>query len=168
MISVVNVTESSIARESDLALPILAGPEIGVASTKAFTCQLMVLALIALKAAQDRGTLSADEVAAHLEGLRTLPGLAAHALNAEGAVEAVARRLGEAQDVLFLGRGAMYAAKFAGSICIGYVEVQGESLEFCTHPAGGSMTCGSLSNGTISSPAINSDRSPGMTPLQYA
>ncbi len=61
IVSVINVPESSIARESDLVLPIHAGPEIGVASTKAFTCKLTVLLIMALKAAQDRGTLSAAE-----------------------------------------------------------------------------------------------------------
>ena len=66
VVSVVNVPTSSIARESDLALPILAGVEVGVASTKAFTCQLTVLALMALKAAQDRGVLDAPSRAAHL------------------------------------------------------------------------------------------------------
>jgi hypothetical protein len=74
--SVVNVPTSSIAREIDLALPILAGVEVGVASTKAFTCQLTVLALMALKAAQDRGRIDAATLKArHLAALRALPGL---------------------------------------------------------------------------------------------
>ncbi|MGB8811599.1 MAG: glutamine--fructose-6-phosphate transaminase (isomerizing), partial [Paracoccaceae bacterium] len=73
VVSVVNVATSSIARESDLALPIMAGIEVGVASTKAFTCQLAVLALLALKAAHDRGRLTDDGLAAHLKDLALLP-----------------------------------------------------------------------------------------------
>ena len=128
IVSVVNVAESSIARESDLALPILAGTEIGVASTKAFTCQLMVLALIALKAAEGRGMLGAEEVAVHLDELRTLPGLASHALTTEPVIEDVARRLSEAQDVLFLGRGAMYPLAMEGALKlkeISYIHAEG-------------------------------------------
>jgi len=75
VVSVVNVATSSIARESDLALPILAGVEVGVASTKAFTCQLTVLALMALKAAQDRGRIDAATLKARLVALSALPGL---------------------------------------------------------------------------------------------
>ncbi len=75
IVSVVNVPTSSIARESDMALPILAGVEVGVASTKAFTCQLTVLALLALKAAHDRGRIDAAGLAAHLADLAALPGL---------------------------------------------------------------------------------------------
>ena len=107
-IGVINVPTSSIARETDVALPILAGPEISVASTKGFTAQLLVLLLLALKAAQDRGRLGADQVAAHLQTLRTLPGLMAQAIDREAEVEALAYRLAEARDVLFLGRGTMY------------------------------------------------------------
>jgi glucosamine--fructose-6-phosphate aminotransferase (isomerizing) len=128
IVSVVNVAESSIARESDLALPILAGTEIGVASTKAFTCQLMVLGLVALKAALDRGRLSPEAVREHLEALRTLPGLASHALNSEPVIEDVARRLSEAQDVLFLGRGTMYPLAMEGALKlkeISYIHAEG-------------------------------------------
>jgi glucosamine--fructose-6-phosphate aminotransferase (isomerizing) len=81
VVSVVNVATSSIARESDLALPILAGVEVGVASTKAFTCQLTVLALMALKAAQDRGRIDAATLKARLVALSALPGLMNAALS---------------------------------------------------------------------------------------
>jgi len=80
IISVVNVPESSIARESDLPLPILAGREIGVASTKAFTCQLTVLAILAVKAAVDRGHMSTDEAASALEKVKSVPALMNQAL----------------------------------------------------------------------------------------
>jgi len=108
ILSVVNVAESSIARESDLALPILAGAEIGVASTKAFTCQLTVLLLLALEAAHQRGRISADEMSDHLSALRALPVALNAALDLSTAIKASARKLSEATDVLFLGRGLMY------------------------------------------------------------
>ena len=82
ILSVVNVPESSIARESDLALPIFAGAEIGVASTKAFTCQLLVLLLLALRAGRDRGRVTDQAMAGHLSSLASLPGLMAQALAA--------------------------------------------------------------------------------------
>ncbi|HHX90145.1 MAG TPA: glutamine--fructose-6-phosphate transaminase (isomerizing), partial [Paracoccus sp.] len=107
-LGVVNVATSSIARETDVALSIHAGPEISVASTKGFTAQLLVLALMALKAAQDRGTLTPAEITAHLEALQSLPGLMRQALDREDAVEKIAQSLASAQDVLFLGRGTMY------------------------------------------------------------
>jgi len=107
-IGVVNVETSSIARECDVALPIMAGPEIAVASTKAFTAQLMVLALLALKAGHDRGRLSDADLAAHLATLRSAPGMLRQALDREPEMERIAARLGEARDVLFLGRGTMY------------------------------------------------------------
>ena len=128
VLSVVNVPESSIARESDVALPILAGREIGVASTKAFTCQLTVLALLALKAAQDRGTLDHKTEAAHIAALRALPGLMAQALNTEPRIATIAARLAEAQDILFLGRGAMYPLALEGALKlkeISYIHAEG-------------------------------------------
>jgi glucosamine--fructose-6-phosphate aminotransferase (isomerizing) len=108
ILSVVNVAESSIARESDLALPILAGAEIGVASTKAFTCQLTVLLLLALEAAHQRGRISDDQMSDHLSALRALPVTLNAALDLSNAIKAAARKLSEATDVLFLGRGMMY------------------------------------------------------------
>ena len=116
IVSVVNVPESSIARESDLALPILAGTEIGVASTKAFTCQLTVLAILAIKAAQDRGHMDAAQVAEALEQVKTVPGLMSHALALGERTKAVSRKLAEARDILFLGRGPMYALAHEGAL----------------------------------------------------
>ncbi|WP_370159293.1 glutamine--fructose-6-phosphate transaminase (isomerizing), partial [Limimaricola soesokkakensis] len=116
ILSVVNVTESSIARDSDLALPILAGAEIGVASTKAFTCQLLVLGALALEAARQRGTLDAAELAAHLRSLRELPGLIHQGLTIEAECQRVARGLSEARDILFLGRGRMYPLALEGAL----------------------------------------------------
>ncbi len=107
-VGVVNVPTSSIAREADVALPVLAGPEISVASTKAFTAQLLVLLLMALKAGQDRGHLDGAQVAAHLRQLQTLPGLMRAALDREPAIADLAQGLAGVNHALFLGRGPMY------------------------------------------------------------
>jgi glucosamine--fructose-6-phosphate aminotransferase (isomerizing) len=128
VVGVVNVPTSSIARESDLALPILAGVEVGVASTKAFTCQLLVLGLLALKAAADRGRLAPPALAAHLQALRLVPGLMNHALGLARDVAVIAEELAEAQDVLFLGRGAMYPLALEGALKlkeISYLHAEG-------------------------------------------
>ncbi len=126
--SVVNVPESTMARESALVLPTHAGAEIGVASTKAFTCQLAVLFLLALKAGRDRGTLDAGAVAAHLAALQALPGLMSHALALGPEIARVARRIAEADDVLFLGRGPMYPLALEGALKlkeISYIHAEG-------------------------------------------
>ncbi|MGR3714694.1 MAG: glutamine--fructose-6-phosphate transaminase (isomerizing) [Shimia sp.] len=116
IVSVVNVPESSIARESDIAYPILAGTEIGVASTKAFTCQLTVLLMLALKAAKERGVMDDDRYADLLQNLSALPGMVNNALEAEPQMEAAARKLAEARDILFLGRGVMYPLALEGAL----------------------------------------------------
>ncbi|MFM7335963.1 MAG: glutamine--fructose-6-phosphate transaminase (isomerizing) [Tabrizicola sp.] len=128
VVSVINVPTSSIARESDLALPILAGVEVGVASTKAFTCQLTVLALMALKAAQDRGRIDAASLAHRLETLRAVPGLMNAALGLSDPIAKVAEDLGKAQDILFLGRGAMFPLALEGALKlkeISYIHAEG-------------------------------------------
>ena len=128
VLSVVNVAESSIARESDVALPILAGTEIGVASTKAFTCQLTVLLALALKAAQDRGQLSDAELEKHVSDLRTLPGRISSALGANDAIALIAQDLAKARDILFLGRGQMYPIALEGALKlkeISYIHAEG-------------------------------------------
>ena len=128
VVSVINVPTSSIARESDLALPIHAGIEVGVASTKAFSCQLLILALLALKAAADRGRLSETEVKAHLRALQTLPGLMTQALSLSQDVARIAEDLAKASDVLFLGRGAMYPLALEGALKlkeISYIHAEG-------------------------------------------
>ena len=114
--SVINVPESSIARESDLALPIHAGVEIGVASTKAFTCKLTVLFLLALKAAKDRGEITDEKLADHIAQLRRLPALMAEALDQSDAIRETARKLSSARDVLFLGRGPLYPLAHEGAL----------------------------------------------------
>ncbi len=128
VVSVINVPTSSIARESDLALPILAGVEIGVASTKAFTCQLTVLALMALKAAQDRGRIDAVTLRDRLQTLRSVPGLMNAALALSDPIARVAEDLAKAQDILFLGRGAMFPLALEGALKlkeISYIHAEG-------------------------------------------
>jgi glutamine---fructose-6-phosphate transaminase (isomerizing) len=107
-IAVVNVPTSSIARDADFTLPLHAGPEIGVASTKAFTAQMLVLAILALKAGIDRKQLDADTCAEHIELLQGMPGYMAQALNHEDAYQKIAGTLAGHNDVLFIGRGLMY------------------------------------------------------------
>ncbi|MEQ6203644.1 glutamine--fructose-6-phosphate transaminase (isomerizing) [Sulfitobacter sp. HNIBRBA2951] len=116
IVSVVNVPESSIARESDLALPIYAGVEVGVASTKAFTCQLTVLFVLALKAASQRGELTDAQLQDHIAQLRRLPALMAEALDQNAKVKETARKLSSARDVLFLGRGPLYPLAHEGAL----------------------------------------------------
>ena len=128
IVAVVNVPTSSIAREADLALPIMAGVEVGVASTKAFTCQLITLALLALKAGLDRGRVSAAQLAQHLTDLAALPGLMNHALGLSDEIAKIADDLAKAQDVLFLGRGAMYPLALEGALKlkeISYIHAEG-------------------------------------------
>ncbi len=116
IVAVVNVPESSIARESDIALPIMAGVEIGVASTKAFTCQLTTLAVMVLQAAHQRGRIDDTALAEKLAALRGLPGLMNTALGVEDRSITLSRLLAEARDILFLGRGAMYPLALEGAL----------------------------------------------------
>jgi len=128
IVSVVNVPESSIARDSDLALPILAGIEVGVASTKAFMNQLGVLAHLAILAARQKGRIDAVSEAELLATLGALPGLINQALALEPQIEAQTRRIAEAQSVLFLGRGAMFPMALEGALKlkeISYIHAEG-------------------------------------------
>ncbi|MFB0491017.1 glucosamine--fructose-6-phosphate aminotransferase (isomerizing) [Methylobacterium sp. OAE515] len=127
-LSVVNVPSSTIARESSVVMPTLAGPEIGVASTKAFSCQLTVLLCLAIAAGRARGTLDASGEARLVEALIRVPGLMAEALTREGAIEAVAREVAQARDVLYLGRGTSYPMALEGALKlkeISYIHAEG-------------------------------------------
>ncbi|HTI02587.1 MAG TPA: glutamine--fructose-6-phosphate transaminase (isomerizing) [Acidisoma sp.] len=130
VLSVVNVPESSMARESDAVLETLAGPEIGVASTKAFTAQLTVLAAFALAAGRARGTLDAAREVQLTQALMEVPGHAAEILGGEAAVAIarVAERIAEARDVLYLGRGSCYPIALEGALKlkeISYIHAEG-------------------------------------------
>ena len=116
LLSVVNVPESSIARESDLALPIFAGTEIGVASTKAFTCQLTVLLLLALKAASDRDMIDQGRLDDLLSNLRGLPSMINNTLELNTKFRMASARLAESDNALFLGRGVMYPLALEGAL----------------------------------------------------
>ncbi len=128
IMSVVNVVTSSIARESDVIMPTLAGPEIGVASTKAFTCQLSVLACIALAAGVARGELSADDEKKLVRALIEVPRLMAEALKLEPQIEKLSHDLAKAQDVLYLGRGTSFPIAMEGALKlkeISYIHAEG-------------------------------------------
>jgi glucosamine--fructose-6-phosphate aminotransferase (isomerizing) len=116
VMAVVNVPTSSIARESHVVAPTLAGPEIGVASTKAFTCQLTVLACLAIAAGLARGTLTPAQGQALVTELIAVPGLVAEALKTESAIEKLAHDLSKAKDVLYLGRGTSFAMALEGAL----------------------------------------------------
>ncbi|MCB5202031.1 glutamine--fructose-6-phosphate transaminase (isomerizing) [Neorhizobium sp. T786] len=127
--AVVNVKESTIARESDAIFPILAGPEIGVASTKAFTCQLTVLASLAIAAGKARGTISPSEEKQLVRSLAEMPRLMSGVLSTlEPQIEALARELSKYKDVLYLGRGTSYPLAMEGALKlkeISYIHAEG-------------------------------------------
>ncbi|MGJ5179810.1 glutamine--fructose-6-phosphate transaminase (isomerizing) [Bradyrhizobium oligotrophicum] len=127
-LSVVNVPTSTIARESEIVMPTLAGPEIGVASTKAFTCQLMVLAALAIAAGRGRGELSEADETKLVHGLVEVPRLIAAALTIEPQIEKLAREIAKSKDVLYLGRGTSYPLALEGALKlkeISYIHAEG-------------------------------------------
>jgi glucosamine--fructose-6-phosphate aminotransferase (isomerizing) len=126
--SIVNNRESTIARESDIVLPILAGPEIGVASTKAFTCQLTVLACLAIAAGRARGHIGRVLETELVQALSELPRHMATVLRDESPYEQLAHRLSKARDVLYLGRGQSYPIALEGALKlkeISYIHAEG-------------------------------------------
>jgi len=128
VLSIVNTIESTIERESDAVLHTLAGPEIGVASTKAFTTQLTTLACIALAVAVKRGSITREQERAYTMALRHIPALATRILNADQTLEKVAKDIAEARDVLYLGRGALYPLALEGALKlkeISYIHAEG-------------------------------------------
>jgi glucosamine--fructose-6-phosphate aminotransferase (isomerizing) len=128
VVAVVNVPTSTIARESDAVLPTLAGPEIGVASTKAFTCQLAVLACLAVAAGRARGVLSEDDERALVRALIEVPRLMTEALALEPQIEHLARDLAKSRNVLYLGRGTNYPLALEGALKlkeISYIHAEG-------------------------------------------
>ena len=116
ILSMVNVDQSSIAREGDVVFPIHAGVEVSVASTKAFTNQLAILLMLAILAARQRGVIDAAEEARVVGGIRRLPGLVSQALAIEERCAELAGWLAEASDILFLGRGPMYPLAHEGAL----------------------------------------------------
>jgi glucosamine--fructose-6-phosphate aminotransferase (isomerizing) len=128
VMSIVNVPTSTIARESDVVAPTLAGPEVGVASTKAFTCQLAVLACLAIAAGRARGTLSGDDERKLVQALIETPRHMAAALLLETQIERLARDLAKCRDVLYLGRGTSFPLALEGALKlkeISYIHAEG-------------------------------------------
>ena len=127
-ITVVNVTTSTMARESTAIAPTLAGTEVGVASTKAFTCQLTVLLCLAIAAGRARGTLSEAEERELVDALIGVPGLMSEALKREAQIEVLTRELSKAKDVLYFGRGTAYPLALEGALKlkeISYIHAEG-------------------------------------------
>ncbi len=128
VLSIVNVPTSTIARESDLVLPTLAGPEVGVASTKAFTCQLAVLACLAIAAGRARGVLSESDERRLVRSLIEVPRHMAAALTLEAKIEILARDLAKSRDVLYIGRGTSFPLAMEGALKlkeISYIHAEG-------------------------------------------
>ena len=127
-LSIVNVPTSSIARESDVVMPTLAGPEIGVASTKAFTCQLAALACLAIAAGRARGVLSEDDEKSLTQALIEMPRRLSETLALEPQLEQLARDLAKSKDVLYLGRGTSFPIALEGALKlkeISYLHAEG-------------------------------------------
>jgi glucosamine--fructose-6-phosphate aminotransferase (isomerizing) len=128
IVSVVNVPESSIARESDVVLPTLAGPEIGVASTKAYTTQLTVLACLAIAMGRLRGAIDDRRQSELITALTEVPARAVDVLNHDEAINRLAHDVAEARDVLYLGRGANFPTAMEGALKlkeISYIHAEG-------------------------------------------
>lgn len=128
ILSVVNTIESTIERESDLVLHTLAGPEIGVASTKAFTTQITTLACMAFAAARENGEINGDQCAEMAEALRHVPSIASEILNHDDAIKDIAKPFSDARDVLYFGRGSMYPIALEGALKlkeISYIHAEG-------------------------------------------
>jgi len=127
-ISIVNVGDSSMCRNSDASLKIYAGPEIGVASTKAFTCQLGVLACLAIKIGVSNGSLSKDQEKEHVQSLLSIPRLISNTLDKEDEIADLAHDLSNITTTLYLGRGQMYPVAMEGALKlkeISYVHAEG-------------------------------------------
>ena len=128
ILSVVNVPESTIARESDAVLHTKAGPEVGVASTKAFTTQLTVLGCLAIRVAKARGAIDAETEARLVGALTEVPARAAEVLNHDERLRELAEEIAKARDVLYLGRGTSYPIALEGALKlkeISYIHAEG-------------------------------------------
>ena len=137
-IGVINVPESSIAREVDQLLSTHAGPEIGVASTKAFTTQLTVLACLAIGLGEQRGTISPDVAADYAKTLRGLPSLMTKVLELDSEIADLAHDLSECQDILYMARGNLYPIALEGALKLkelSYIHAEGYAAGELKHGA---------------------------------
>ncbi|WP_152047833.1 glutamine--fructose-6-phosphate transaminase (isomerizing) [Aureimonas psammosilenae] len=126
--AIVNVPESTMAREADVVLPTLAGPEIGVASTKAFTCQLTALAALSVAAGVQRGVISPEGELELTRALSEAPRMVAEAFKLEGEIEKLAKEMAGHRHALFLGRGSSYPLALEGALKlkeISYIHAEG-------------------------------------------
>jgi glutamine---fructose-6-phosphate transaminase (isomerizing) len=136
VLSIVNVPTSTIARESDVVVPTLAGPEIGVASTKAFTCQLAALATLAIAAGKARGVLCEADEKKLVHALIEVPRHISEALALEPQIEQISRDLAKSRDVLYLGRGTNYPLALEGALKlkeISYIHAEGHAAGELKH-----------------------------------
>jgi glucosamine--fructose-6-phosphate aminotransferase (isomerizing) len=138
-LSVVNVPSSTMARASQIVLPTLAGPEIGVASTKAFTCQLATLACLAIAAGRDRGVVSRQGEASLVRALSDIPGYMTYALELEPKIRQLARKIAASRNALFIGRGTSYPLALEGAL----------KLKEITHIHAEGYAAGELKHGPI-------------------
>jgi glucosamine--fructose-6-phosphate aminotransferase (isomerizing) len=128
LLSVVNVPSSTMARASQIVLPTLAGPEVGVASTKAFTCQLATLACLAIAAGRERGVLSAEDEVPLVRALADVPSYMTCALELEPKIRQLARKIAASRNALFIGRGTNYPLALEGALKlkeITYIHAEG-------------------------------------------
>lgn len=128
VLSIVNMPESSIARESDAVIQTLAGPEIGVASTKAFTTQLTALASLTIALAEARGTISREDAQRLIMSLVEIPARSQEVLNVDADIAALAHDVAEARDVLYLGRHLLFPIAMEGALKlkeISYIHAEG-------------------------------------------
>ena len=127
-LGIVNVNESTISREASMALQIHAGPEIGVASTKAFTCQLTILYFLAIKAAKEKGLINALNEAKLIKSILSIPSLVVDTLSLDTEIKNAALELSKSSNALFLGRGVMYPLALEGALKlkeISYIHAEG-------------------------------------------
>ena len=136
ILAILNVTESSIGRMADQVLPIFAGPEVGVASTKAFTAQLGVLACLALGAAQSRGSLEAKRLRSLIESLQRVPSLISEVLRREESLQSLSGEFGEDKYILYIARGILYPVALEGALKIkevSYIPCEGHAAGELKH-----------------------------------
>jgi len=127
-LGIVNVDESTIAREASMSMQIHAGPEIGVASTKAFSCQLSILYFLVIKAAKEKGIIDNTQEAELVKSILQLPSIIVDALSLESEIKLAAQELSKASNAIFLGRGAMYPLALEGALKlkeISYIHAEG-------------------------------------------
>ncbi|MDB2443396.1 glutamine--fructose-6-phosphate transaminase (isomerizing) [Amylibacter sp.] len=127
-LGIVNVDESTIAREASMSMQIHAGPEIGVASTKAFSCQLSILYFLVIKAAKEKGIIDNNQEAELVKSILQLPSIIVDALSLESEIKLAAQELSKASNAIFLGRGAMYPLALEGALKlkeISYIHAEG-------------------------------------------